>query len=89
MPEHFNLKIRGYGVDFHVYIPSPAARAKVAVLESFFHRLPDQHLAVLYPIFVMVRKPGGRAGGGTWPPRIVRTHFMGRAHALNTGKECR
>lgn len=85
MPEHYSLNIRGYTVDFHVYVTVPNSDVKVQQLQRFFARMPDQHLAVLYPIFVMERKPGGRAGGGTWPPGLVRSQVMGAGHARNTG----
>jgi hypothetical protein len=83
--EHHKIRIRGYTVVFHAYTSAPDLAARVARLAPFFSRLPDAHLAVLYPIFIMLNKPGGRAGGGTWPSGIVAANFMGAAQSANTG----
>jgi hypothetical protein len=73
-------------IEFHVYVSVPGSQEKVRQLERFFSRLPDQHLRVLYPIFVMERKPGGLAGGGTWPPgAAIEGEVMGAARSRNTG----
>jgi hypothetical protein len=85
MPEHFTLKVHGYPVEFHIYVSTRNSWDKVRRLEAFFRRLPVEHLAVLYPIFVMERKPGGRVGGGAWPPGIVRSQVMGGGRSRNTG----
>lgn len=85
MPEHYTLTIRGRTIGFHVYISVSDTQAKVRDLERFFHRMPDVHLDIMYPIFVMEHKPGGRDGGGTWRPGEVRPQVMGAAHSRNTG----
>ena len=85
MAEHLSFSVRGFTVEFHIYVTVSGSDQKVRQLEPFFRRLPDAHLAVMYPIFVMDKKPGGRAGGGTWPPGLVRSQVMGAGHARNTG----
>ena len=84
MAEHCPLTIRGRVIEFHIYITVPDSKARVRSLEPYFARMPDQHLDVLYPIFVMEHKPGGRDGGGTWRPGEVRSQVMGAAHSRNT-----
>lgn len=82
MPEHHSVNVRGRTLDFHIYVDVPNSVEKIRQLERFLNRLPDAHLALVYPIFVMERKPAGRLGGGTWTPGQVRTEFMG--HTRNT-----
>jgi hypothetical protein len=83
--EHFSLTIRGRQIDFHIYVNVSGSAGKVRQLEPYFLRLPDQHLAVLYPVvFVMHHKPGGRDGGGTWRANEVPVQVMGAAHSANT-----
>jgi len=82
--EHYQIVVRGYTIDFHMYVSVPNSREKVRQLQRFFERLPDQHLAVLYPIFVMEKKPGGRLGGGTWRPNEVSGSFLRAAQVRNT-----
>jgi hypothetical protein len=84
MPEHHTLTIRGRAIGFHIYVTVPDSEAKVRSLERYFTRLPDPHLDIVYPIFVMEHKPGGRDGGGTWRPGEVRSQVMGAAHTRNT-----
>ncbi len=85
MPEHHTLTIRGHPISFHIYVENARSEAKVHDLERFLARLPDQHLALLYPIFIMNKKPGGRNGGGTWPPELVAASFSTTAQMRNTG----
>ena len=61
------------------------SEAKVEALRPFFERMPDAHLAVVFPIFIMRRKPGGALGGGTWPRHAIRSDVMGPAHSDNSG----
>ena len=84
MSEHYSLRIRGHTIDFHIYVDNPQSEAKVLGLEPYFARLPDQHLRVLYPIFVMKVKPGGELGGGFWPPADVAADFTNTAQGANT-----
>jgi hypothetical protein len=84
MPEHYSLTIRSRVIDFHIYVPVPGSEAKVRSLERFFARMPDVHLALVCPIFIMLHKPGGRDGGGTWRPGEVRSMVMGAAHSRNS-----
>lgn len=83
--EHHTIVVRGHTVDFYVYVNVPNSREKIRQLTRFFMRLPDQHLALLYPIFIMKKKPGGRRGGGTWRPGEVPGSFTRTPHAQNTG----
>jgi len=83
--EQYVAKVRGHAVAFYSYVDSPGFMSKVRQLERFFERLPDRHLAALYPIFAMENKPGGRAGGGTWRPDEVRSNFSRPGHERNTG----
>lgn len=85
MAEHLTLDIRGHTIEFHVYPDVPGTAGKVASLAPVLERLPDRHLAVIYPVFVGERKPGGREGGGTWPANLVRDEVMGEARSRNTG----
>jgi hypothetical protein len=80
--EHIPLVVHGHQIDFYIFIDAPHARSTIAGLKPYFERMPPQHLAVLYPIFVTERKPAGAAGGGTWRPAQVRAEFMG--HERNT-----
>jgi hypothetical protein len=83
--EQYVAKVRGHAVAFYSYLDSPGFMSKVRQLERFFERLPDRHLAALYPIFAMEKKPGGRLGGGTWRPDEVRGNFSRPGHERNTG----
>lgn len=82
---HYPVTIHGYQIEFHIYVNMPGSRQKVAQLIPFLTRMPRQHLAILYPIFIMRRKPHGGQGGGTWTPGEARSAFT-RTHAeRNTG----
>jgi hypothetical protein len=79
MPEHHTLNIGGVAVEFHIYVDVSGSVGKVNHLGRFLRRMPVEHVRVLYPIFVMNNKPGGRRGGGTW--RLSEVHqFLGRSH---------
>jgi hypothetical protein len=84
MSQHFSLNANGYTIDFYIFIDDPGAEAKVAGLRRYFERMPQQHLAVVYPIFVIDYKPARGPGGGTWRPGEVRSTFMGPHHQQNT-----
>jgi hypothetical protein len=84
-PEHHTITVGGRVVEFHLYVEDADARQHIAQLTPYFARMPASHLAVLYPIFVMKKKPGGALGGGTWLASQVRSEFMGTRHAQNTG----
>lgn len=75
MPLHQILRVRKFSIEFHVYVDSPDSPQKIQSLAPYFDRLPDEHLAVLFPFFIMERKPGGRNGGGTWSPREAAAAF--------------
>lgn len=85
MPEHYTLSVRGRTIGFHIYVDVPDSETKVRSLERYFARMPDPHLAIVYPIFVMHHKPGGRDGGGTWRPGEVRGALTGTRAVANTG----
>jgi hypothetical protein len=87
MAEHLTLDVRGHTVAFHIYIDVAGSADKVSHLERFFQRLPDEHLAVLYPIFVIQVKPGGGNSGGTWRPGEVRSQFIGRPNRTGVPDE--
>ncbi len=85
MSEFVNLKIGSSGVSFYIYVNTPNSRQKVLDLESYFRRMPMEHLRVLYPIVIMNHKAGGRDGGGTWTATEVPTNFARPGHERNTG----
>jgi hypothetical protein len=83
--ESCSLSVRGHSVNFYCYINCSRFREKVQQLETFFSRVPDQHLSVLYPIFIMENKPGRGKGGGTWTHDLVQSQLTGTAQVRNTG----
>jgi hypothetical protein len=74
--QHIPLMVHGQRIDFHIFIDVAGASGTVARLLPFLERMPAEHLAVLYPIFVIERLPKGGLTGGTWRPREVPTRFM-------------
>jgi hypothetical protein len=85
MSETYCVRARGYSVLFYVYVNVAVSAFKVVQLERFLARMPNEHLRLGWPFFVMLRKPGGRNRGGTWTPNGVRTSVMGGARSRNTG----
>lgn len=85
MAEHHTLHVGEAKLDFHVYVDLPDTAGKLDALRPFFARMPAPHLRLLWPFFVMERKPGGGRGGGTWAPGEVRTGVMGTGHSARTG----
>ena len=85
MAETHSFEIAGATITFHVYLDQPDTASKIEELRPYFARMPDTHLRLLWPIFVVDHKPGGGPGGGTWAPDEVRSMFMGEAHSRRTG----
>ncbi len=85
MAEHHSVTIRRTTIAFHIYVTHPQSAAKVTALQPFLARLPDEHLSLLYPIFVMNHKPRGGNGGGTWPLAEVSSSFTHTDQINNTG----
>jgi len=78
LPLHYVLSVRGYTVNFWVFILAAGSEQKVRQLGRFFSRLPDAHLAVLWPIYVIADRPRGGSGGGTWRAGDEVARFLGK-----------
>ncbi len=73
----YTIILAGGIVTVYDFIESPFSRDNISTLERFLQRLPTPHQRVVYPIFIIGRKPGGGLSGGTWRPDRVQTGFGG------------
>lgn len=60
------------------FLESRFTTDNLTTLERYLQRMPHTHQHVIYPIFLLERKPGGGLNGGTWRPNIVQSSFAGR-----------
>jgi len=83
MYEHLRVPVGGSVIDFYNFIDSPGWQAKARGLARVLSRMPQQHLRVLFPIFIIENKPARGPGGGTWRSHEVSSMFAHHEH--NTG----
>lgn len=69
------------------FLESPVTASRMATLERFLQALPTAHQYVIYPIFIIERKPGGGLNGGTWRASSVRERFAGRERVTGVSLE--
>ncbi len=62
---HVPLRVRGAVINFYIFIDVPDPSIKINSFIRYFERMPDEHLSVVYPIFVIDHNPNGGSGGGT------------------------
>ena len=68
---HIPIRVRNAVINFYVFIDVPDPSIKINSFVRYFERMPDEHLNVVYPIFVIERNPNGGSGGGTIMPSRV------------------
>jgi hypothetical protein len=79
----YTIILAGGIVMVYDYLKSRSTTANLATLERYLQRLPAAHQRVIYPIFLIEKKPAGGLSGGTWPPHRVQDEFGGHVHNTN------
>ncbi|MEO1396212.1 MAG: hypothetical protein AAFV90_25215 [Cyanobacteria bacterium J06634_5] len=74
--------------DIRVYSEVPDLETRLNTTSNNLNRLPQSHLDVVDPIFIVDRLPGGRrTGGGYYSPAEVRSAWLGKEHRTGVSDE--
>jgi len=83
----YTIVLAGGIVNVYDFIDSGFTRDNISTLERYLQRLPTSHQHVIYPIFIIERKPGGGLSGGTWRSDRVRPGFGGHERATHVSDD--